>query len=47
MLFRLSETPGVIHWAGRTQGHGTGDVLGALGFSTEQIDAWREAGVVA
>ncbi|MFJ9369980.1 CaiB/BaiF CoA transferase family protein [Nocardia sp. NPDC101769] len=47
VLFRLSQTPGAIRWAGRAPGADTDAVLGSLGFSDEQIRTWREAGVVA
>jgi crotonobetainyl-CoA:carnitine CoA-transferase CaiB-like acyl-CoA transferase len=46
VLFRLSETPGAIRWAGRTHGHDTDDVLAEIGVTREQVEALRERGVV-
>nr|WP_245979409.1 CoA transferase [Streptomyces diacarni] len=46
VLFRLSETPGAIRWAGRRHGADTDAVLGGLGLSEAEIAALREAGVV-
>ncbi|MBQ0864788.1 CaiB/BaiF CoA-transferase family protein [Streptomyces sp. RK75] len=46
VLFRLSETPGGIRWAGRAHGADTDEVLSGLGLTREQIDTLREAGVV-
>jgi crotonobetainyl-CoA:carnitine CoA-transferase CaiB-like acyl-CoA transferase len=46
VLFRLSETPGAIRWAGRTHGHDTDDVLAEVGVTREQLDALRAKGIV-
>ena len=36
VLFRLSETPGEVRWAGRHPGADTDDVLGEIGLSAER-----------
>lgn len=46
VLFRMSETPGRIRWAGRRHGADTDEVLASVGVTREQLDALREAGVV-
>ena len=46
VLFRLSETPGTIRWAGRTHGTDTAEVLGELGVSAGELAALRDQGVV-
>ena len=46
VLFRMSETPGSIRWAGRRHGEDTDAVLGELGMTREQLDALRERGIV-
>ena len=46
VLFRLSETPGAIRWAGRRHGEDTADVLAEIGVTPEQLAALRERGVV-
>ncbi|WCB93422.1 Succinyl-CoA--L-malate CoA-transferase beta subunit [Baekduia alba] len=46
VLFRLSETPGAIRWAGPAHGRHTDEVLGELGLEAEEIARLREAGVV-
>lgn len=46
VLFRLSETPGAIRWAGRPHGADTDAVLAELGLSTEEISTLREAGAL-
>lgn len=46
VLFRLSETPGEIRWAGRRHGADTDEVLAKVGVTREQLAALREAGVV-
>ena len=46
VLFRLSETPGAIRWAGRPHGADTDDVLADLGLTPEQVAGLRERGVV-
>ncbi|MFJ9036374.1 CaiB/BaiF CoA transferase family protein [Streptomyces sp. NPDC102406] len=46
VLFRLSETPGAVRWAGRPHGADTDELLGALGLSRADIAALREAGAV-
>ncbi|MER7174538.1 CaiB/BaiF CoA transferase family protein [Streptomyces mesophilus] len=46
VLFRLSETPGAIQWAGRPHGADTDEVLGELGLSAGEIDELRTEGAV-
>jgi crotonobetainyl-CoA:carnitine CoA-transferase CaiB-like acyl-CoA transferase len=46
VLFRLSESPGSIRWAGRPHGANTDAVLAEIGVTPEQLAALREAGVV-
>jgi crotonobetainyl-CoA:carnitine CoA-transferase CaiB-like acyl-CoA transferase len=46
VLFRLSETPGAIRWAGRPHGADTDAVLTGLGLSPGEISALREAGAL-
>ncbi|MEV7419805.1 CoA transferase [Streptomyces sp. NPDC089919] len=46
VLFRLSETPGGIRWAGRPHGADTEAVLAELGLSAEEIDGLRTAGAL-
>ncbi len=46
VLFRLSETPGAIRWAGRPHGADTAAVLSELGLSPAEIGALREQGAV-
>ncbi|MFD3459884.1 CaiB/BaiF CoA transferase family protein [Nocardia fluminea] len=46
ILFRLSETPGAIRWAGPPLGAHTAEVLGAHGVDAAQLDRLRTAGVV-
>ncbi|MFD9790588.1 CaiB/BaiF CoA transferase family protein [Streptomyces sp. NPDC059070] len=46
VLFRLSETPGAIRWAGRPHGADTDAVLSELGLSAPEIGALRRAGVL-
>ncbi|MFJ6567109.1 CaiB/BaiF CoA transferase family protein [Streptomyces sp. NPDC091292] len=46
VLFRLSETPGAIHWAGRAHGADTDEVLGELGLTGPEIMALRAEGAV-
>ncbi|MFJ8823334.1 CaiB/BaiF CoA transferase family protein [Streptomyces sp. NPDC102467] len=46
VLFRLSETPGAIKWAGRPHGSDTDEILDGLGLSEADIAALREAGAV-
>ncbi|CAM5657147.1 CoA transferase [Streptomyces spiroverticillatus] len=47
VLFRLSETPGTIHWAGRPHGADTEAVLTELGLSPAERTALRESGATA
>ncbi|GAA2413740.1 CaiB/BaiF CoA transferase family protein [Nonomuraea africana] len=47
VLFRLSETPGEVRWAGRALGRDTDEVLGELDYTPEQIKQLREDGVIA
>ncbi|MEU9501211.1 CoA transferase [Streptomyces sp. NPDC048196] len=46
VLFRLSETPGAIRWAGRPHGADTDGVLAALGLDEGEITGLREAGAL-
>ncbi len=46
VLFRLSETPGAIRWAGRAHGADTDEVLAGLGMTGDEIAALREAGAL-
>ncbi|WP_157254101.1 CaiB/BaiF CoA transferase family protein [Nonomuraea typhae] len=47
VMFRLSETPGEIRWAGRALGHDTDEVLAELDIPAERIAELRRMGVVA
>ncbi|MFC0848863.1 CaiB/BaiF CoA transferase family protein [Streptomyces noboritoensis] len=46
VLFRLSETPGAIRWAGRPHGADTDEVLTELGLSAQEITTLRGAGAL-
>ncbi|WP_405654127.1 CaiB/BaiF CoA transferase family protein [Streptomyces sp. RK9] len=46
VLFRLSETPGAIRWAGRPHGADTDAVLTELGLTDREISSLREAGAL-
>jgi len=46
VLFRLSESPGSIRWAGGPHGANTDEVLAEIGVTPDQLDALRAAGVV-
>lgn len=46
VLFRLSETPGGIRWAGRPHGADTEEILTGLGLSGEEIAALRSERVL-
>lgn len=46
VLFRLSETPGAIRWAGRPHGADTEAVLGELGVGAEEIARLRTEGTL-
>jgi crotonobetainyl-CoA:carnitine CoA-transferase CaiB-like acyl-CoA transferase len=46
VLFRLSETPGAIRWAGRPHGADTADVLAELGVDVDELAELRQKGVV-
>ncbi|MFD9330082.1 CaiB/BaiF CoA transferase family protein [Streptomyces sp. NPDC060065] len=46
VLFRLSATPGAIHWAGRPHGADTDTVLAELGLTEREIDALRAEGAL-
>ncbi|MEU6251731.1 CoA transferase [Streptomyces sp. NPDC047043] len=46
VLFRLSSTPGAIHWAGRPHGADTEAVLTELGLTPAELTALREEGAV-
>ncbi|MFJ9408658.1 CaiB/BaiF CoA transferase family protein [Streptomyces sp. NPDC101393] len=46
VLFRLSETPGAIRWAGRPHGADTDEVLTGLGMTALEIAGLRAAGAL-
>jgi len=46
LLFRLSETPGAIRWAGPPLGAHTAEVLGDYGVDAAQLNRLRSEGVV-
>ncbi|MFB7106690.1 CaiB/BaiF CoA transferase family protein [Streptomyces hydrogenans] len=46
VLFRLSDTPGGIRWAGRPHGADTEEVLTSAGFAPAEISALRAQGAV-
>ncbi|NEB30472.1 CoA transferase [Streptomyces sp. SID14446] len=46
VLFRLSATPGAIHWAGRPHGADTDAVLTELGLTGREIEALRAEGAL-
>ncbi|MFC8507113.1 CaiB/BaiF CoA transferase family protein [Streptomyces sp. NPDC057411] len=46
VLFRLSETPGHIRWAGRPHGADTAELLTELGLTGAEIEALRAEGAV-
>lgn len=46
VLFRLSETPGAIRWAGRPHGHDTDAMLADLGYGADEIAGLYERGAV-
>jgi len=46
VLFRLSETPGAIKWAGRPHGSDTESVLAELGLSEREIADLRDGGAL-
>ena len=46
VLFRLSETPGAIRWAGRPHDADTDAVLSELGLSGAEITALRSDGAL-
>lgn len=46
VMFRLSETPGHIRWAGRRLGADNRAVYGELGLTGAEIDGLAEAGVI-
>ncbi|MET7384573.1 CaiB/BaiF CoA transferase family protein [Streptomyces sp. NPDC005529] len=46
VLFRLSATPGAIHWAGRPHGADTEAVLTELGLTGTEIEALRAEGAL-
>jgi crotonobetainyl-CoA:carnitine CoA-transferase CaiB-like acyl-CoA transferase len=45
-LFRMSETPGRIRWAGRTHGHDTEQVLASLGLGAAAVADLRARGII-
>ncbi len=46
VIFRLSESPGGVRWAGRGPGADTDEVLGELGLSPAEIARLRDEGAV-
>ena len=46
VLFRMSETPGSVQWAGRPLGADTDAVLGEAGLSAEELEELRAGGVI-
>ena len=46
VLFRLSETPGAIRWAGPPRGAHNDEVYGELGITADRLAHLREAGVI-
>ncbi|MGW3093778.1 CaiB/BaiF CoA transferase family protein [Streptomyces sp. NPDC001102] len=46
VIFRLSDTPGAIRWAGRAHGADTTEVLTELGLTEAELAALREEGAV-
>ncbi|WAL94939.1 CaiB/BaiF CoA transferase family protein [Streptomyces sp. Je 1-369] len=46
VLFRLSATPGAIHWAGRPHGADTEAVLTELGLTPDEITTLRKEGTL-
>ncbi|MEU0782268.1 CoA transferase [Streptomyces sp. NPDC006173] len=46
VIFRLSATPGAIHWAGRPHGADTDAVLTELGLTGTEIEALRAEGAL-
>jgi len=47
VLFRMSDTPGEIRWAGPRLGSHTDDVLAEAGIGADRIAALRDRGVIA
>lgn len=46
MLFRMSDTPGQVRWAGRRLGQDNSAVYGEIGVSEARLDELREMGVI-
>ncbi|GGR93525.1 CoA transferase [Streptomyces aureoverticillatus] len=46
VLFRLSETPGAIRWAGRPHGADTDTILAELGLTDSEITSLRKEGAL-
>ncbi|MBI5034306.1 MAG: CoA transferase [Chloroflexi bacterium] len=46
VLFRLSETPGMIRWTGRKLGQDNATVYGELGVTSEQLKELKTKGVI-
>ncbi len=46
VLFRMSETPGRIRWAGRKLGRDNAEVYGELGLEPQRLEGLREKGVI-
>lgn len=47
VIFRLSETPGEVRWAGRSAGHDTNEVLAEFGHDKARIAELRNKGVIS
>jgi crotonobetainyl-CoA:carnitine CoA-transferase CaiB-like acyl-CoA transferase len=46
LMFRMSETPGAVTFAGRRVGEDNATVFGELGLAEADLDALREDGVI-
>ena len=46
VLYRLSETPGRLKWAGRRMGQDNAEVYSALGLDTNDLDGLEQEGVL-
>lgn len=46
VMFRMSDTPGKVRWAGQPLGKHTTEVLTELGYTAAQLGAMRETGAI-
>ena len=46
VMFRMSDTPGKVRWAGQPLGKHTTEVLTELGYTSGELDAMRSAGAI-